>query len=147
VKLFLDTNVVMDTLAQRQPWAPEATRVMARIARGEQQGFVAAHTISTMFYLLRKALGSEGALTALRDLVKIVRVVQVDHDTVLQALALGWKDFEDALQVICAINNDSDVFITRDPRDFAPSPIRVLSPQEFLAQHQALGSGDAADHA
>lgn len=142
MKVFLDTNVIVDVLAQRQPWAPASTRVLARIAAGRHGGFVAAHTVTTAFYLLRKHIGTERALAALQDLVKIVRVVNVDHDTVVQALALGWKDFEDAVQTVCAVGIDADVFITRDPRDFAPSPVRVLSPQEFLAQDHALESTD-----
>lgn len=141
MRVFLDTNVVIDTLAQRKPWAAAATRVMAQTAAGKHEGFVAAHTVTTAFYLLRKALGGPRALAALQDLVKIVRVAEVDHDMVVQALALGWKDVEDALQIICAVNLDADVFITRDARDFAPSPIRVRTPDEFLADLEAR-SGD-----
>jgi len=137
VRLFLDANVVIDTLAQRKPWAAAATRVMAEIAAGEHEAFVAAHTVTTAFYLLRKALGGPRAVSALQDLVRIVRVADVNHDMIEQALALGWKDVEDALQVICAMNVDADVFITRDARDFAPSPIQVRTPAEFLGEFEA----------
>ncbi len=52
----------------------------------------------------------------------------------LQALALGWKDFEDALQAVCAINVEADILVTRDPRDFISLPIAVASPGEAYAQ-------------
>jgi predicted nucleic acid-binding protein len=141
VKLFIDTNVVLDVLMQREPWARSSTRVLALLADGAHEGFVAAHTFATLHYLLRKETGSPRAVTTLLDLVRLVRVAPVDHDLVVQALSLSWKDFEDALQVVCAIDVDAAVLVTRNPRDFLSSPIQVMDPDQLLAHLDAQGTG------
>jgi predicted nucleic acid-binding protein len=141
VKLFIDTNVVLDVLMQREPWARSSTRVLALLADNMHEGFVGAHTFSTLHYMMRKASGAPRTVTALLDLIKLVRVAPLDHELVVQALALPWKDFEDALHTVCAINIDADVLVTRNPRDFLASPIRVMDPDELLSHLQALATG------
>jgi len=134
LKLFLDTNVVLDVLAVRQPWAADASALLSLVDGETVKAFVAAHTVSTLDYMLAKSIGRRRANAALVDLVKLVRVAEVNHEIVLQALALGWKDFEDALQAVCAINVEADILVTRDPRDFLGLPIAVASPGEAYAQ-------------
>ena len=134
MKLFLDTNVLLDVLAVREPWAADASALLSLVDGETVKAFVAAHTVSTLDYMLAKAIGRRRANAALVDLVKLVRVAEVNHEIVLQALALGWKDFEDALQAVCAINVEADILVTRDPRDFLGLPIAIASPGEVCSQ-------------
>jgi predicted nucleic acid-binding protein len=133
VKLFLDTNVVLDVLAQRKPWVQEAATLLSLIEAGGVDGLVAPHGVATIHYLLTKWQDRSRASQALADLTRIVRVAPLDHDAVLQALALGWPDFEDALQAVCAQNAGADHFVTRDPDGFSKSAIPPLPPSEALA--------------
>ncbi len=133
MRLFLDTNVVIDFLAQRQPWAAASTQIFALLSAGEHEGYVAPHTFTTAHYLMRKQLGTQRTAGALIDLVNVVKVSPLTHESVVQALALAWKDFEDALQVVSALTVDADCFVTRNPRDLLASPITVMDPQELLA--------------
>jgi predicted nucleic acid-binding protein len=137
LKLFLDTNVVLDVLADREPFAEDAAGVLSVIERGEAEGFVAAHTATTVFYLLQKELGLRRAKRALMDILKLVGVVAVDHDRLLQALAMNWKDFEDAVQAACAAKIDADYIITRNQDDFSGAEVPTRSPAEYLALHGA----------
>jgi predicted nucleic acid-binding protein len=130
----LDTNVVLDVLVERHPWFSNSAALLSLVESGEAEAMVAAHTISTLHYLLSKELGRQRAAAALVDLVRLVRVAAVDHDIVVRALSLGWSDVEDAMQAVCAMEVDADVFVTRDPRDFASLPITVASPGEAYAQ-------------
>jgi predicted nucleic acid-binding protein len=133
VKLFLDTNVVLDVLANREPFADEAAVVLSLIERGEAKGFVAAHTVTTLHYLLQRAVGGRKARRALADVLKLVEVVAVDHDRLLQALGMNWKDFEDAVQAACAQKADVDYLVTRNPADFAKAYVDVVTPSQLLA--------------
>ena len=83
-------------------FADEAAVVLSLIERGDAEGFIAAHTVTTLHYLLQRAVGGRKARRALADVLKLVEVVAVDHDRLLQALGMNWKDFEDAVQAACA---------------------------------------------
>lgn len=139
MRLFLDTNVLLDVLARREPWVHDAATLLSLIEAGRASAFVAPHGLATIHYLIAKWQDRHGADQALADVMRIARVAPLDHDTVLRALALGWPDFEDALQAACAQNVDADHLVTRDPDDFARSPVPPISPPEVLALIDAQG--------
>ena len=133
MKILLDVNVVLDVLADREPFADDATAVLAIVEAKKVRGYVAAHTTTTLFYLLQKQLGAKRARTALSYLLRIVDVVAVDEDRIRHALAMGWTDFEDAVQAACAEKAEVDYLVTRDKAGFRRAAVRVLSPSEFFA--------------
>jgi predicted nucleic acid-binding protein len=133
VKLFVDTNVVLDVLAQREPWFKDSSRLLAHIEEGRATGHIAAHTLTTLHYLLSKHLGQQKTAAVLIDLIALLQVEPVDVQALQQALALGWGDFEDAVQAVTAVRCQADYLLTRNPRDFKQSPVPVITPSEFLA--------------
>jgi predicted nucleic acid-binding protein len=133
MRLFLDTNVVLDVLADRKPYADDAAFVLSAIERGDAEGFIAAHTATTIFYLLQRDVGQRRANRALTDVLKLLEVVPVDHDRLLHAMAMRWKDFEDAVQAACAVEAEVDYFVTRNTSDFAKSDLDVITPAELVA--------------
>jgi predicted nucleic acid-binding protein len=133
VRLFFDLNVVLDVLARRQPWFEHSAAVLSLVDGTETEGFVAAHTVTTLTYLLSKYHGRERTAAALIDLLSLVRAVNVDHERLLAALSLGWSDFEDAVQAVCALGISADYLITRDPKGFPALSIPVATPSELLA--------------
>ncbi|MBI2073462.1 MAG: PIN domain-containing protein [Gemmatimonadetes bacterium] len=132
MKLLLDINVIVDVLARRKPWVDDAAAVLSLLDDARAEGFVAVHTITTIEYLLTKDLNRKRAAAALVDLLRLVRVVPVDHDMILKALSLGWKDFEDAVQAVCALEIGADYVVSRDPEDFSSFSIPVVTPSELL---------------
>lgn len=135
MRIFLDANVVLDVLADRAPFADDSARVLARVETGAATGLVAAHTVTTLFCLLDRRLGRPEARAAIRTLLRLLEVVPVDEDRLLQALDLSLGDFEDAVQAACAEKAEADVLITRNARDFEGANLEIASPSEFLAAH------------
>jgi predicted nucleic acid-binding protein len=139
VKLFLDINVILDVLAKREPWFDDSAAVLSLLDTEEFEGVAASHSITTLFYLASKHLGSRRATAKILDLLKLVSIAPLDQDTILRGLALGWSDFEDALQMLCADAAGADYLVTRNTRDFESDSIPVVTPAELLAGLQAQG--------
>jgi predicted nucleic acid-binding protein len=133
VKVLLDVNVLFDFLSDREPFADDATLILSAIERTRLQGFVAAHTITTLYFLLQRAAGRRKARKAISDLLTLLDVVAVDHQRLLQALAMNWKDFEDAVQAACAVAVEVDYLVTRNEADFRRASVEVVSPAELVA--------------
>jgi predicted nucleic acid-binding protein len=136
MKLFLDANVVLDVLARREPHFSDSVQVLSLVESGAAEGFIAAHTVTTLYYLLHRKIGPARTNTALMDLVRVLRIVPVDQDRILQAFAMEWDDLEDALQAACAGKAEADYLLTRDRRGFAAAHVIALSPAEFLALYR-----------
>ena len=139
MRLFLDTNVTLDVLAKRQPWLHDSATVLSLLESDEFDGIVAAHSITTLYYLCVKELGRDQATAALVALLKLVSVAPLDQDTILKAIALGWRDFEDAIQMLSAADANADYLVTRNASDFKASPIPVVSPSELLGILRSQG--------
>ena len=133
MRLLLDVNVILDVLAKREPWFEDSAAVLSLLEADEFEGIAAAHSVTTLFYLASKHLGQRRATARLLDLLKLISVAPVDQDTILKGLALGWSDFEDALQMLCATTASADYLVTRNKRDFDSDSIPVVSPAELLA--------------
>ena len=131
--LLLDLNVVLDVLQRREPHYEASARIWAAVEEGHLRGFVAAHSVTTLFYLLTRYLDRNQALAAIHDLVDVFSVAAVDESVVRRALSYGWKDFEDAVQMAAAAGAGADFLITRNPKDFATGPVAVLQPAELPA--------------
>jgi predicted nucleic acid-binding protein len=134
VKWLIDANVVLDVLTDRQPWADHSAEVLARVERGEATGYLAAHTVTTLHYLLSTHRSSERARKHTRVLLRLFEIVAVDEDRLLQALDLDLPDFEDAVQAACAERQGVDVLVTRNEADFAGLGLEVLSPVALLSR-------------
>jgi len=133
MKVFLDTNVILDVLANREPFVSDSAAVLSLAESRKVEGFVAAHAVTTLFYLLRREIGGAKARNVLMDLFRVVEIVAVDQDRIYQAMAMDWDDFEDAVQASCAAKVEAEYLLTRDQGDFRGSHVPVLSPAEFVA--------------
>ncbi len=134
-KIFLDTDVVLDHLADRQPFAEYAHRLLALAETGELTVCVSALSFSNLYYLLRKLKGHGEALALLGKLRLLVRVSAVTETAVQAALSSSFKDFEDAIQYFAAkAEGGNSAIVTRNKADYSTSEIPVYSPDEFLAQ-------------
>lgn len=132
-RILIDVNVVLDVLADREPFAEDSAAVLAEVEAGSLQGYLAAHTVTTLHFLLTRHLGKARARRALSDLLSLVELVPVDQDRIRHALAADWADFEDAVQAACAEKAGVDYLVTRNKRDFKKSAIKAVTPAELLA--------------
>lgn len=132
-RVLLDINVILDVLADREPFSDDAAAVLGRIESGNLEGFLAAHTVTTLHFLLAKHLGKARTRKVLTDLLRIVDLAPVDEDQIRHALAANWADFEDAVQAACAEGVGAGYLVTRNKRDFRKSVVQTLTPAELLA--------------
>lgn len=132
-RFLLDVNVVLDVLLDRRPFAEPASALWATAENGAAEGFLAAHALTTLHYLNAKAVGPRMARDTTEALLSVFEVAAVDKAVLGDAVQLGWSDFEDAVTAAAARRSRCDVLVTRNPRDFKRSPVRVLSPSEVVA--------------
>lgn len=131
--LLVDTNVVLDVILKRAPWARDAVRVLDAISRGKVRGFVAGHAVTTVHYVVAKEADRTKANTAVGDILQVLTVVTVGATELHRALAMGLGDFEDAVQAAACLTAGADYVVTRNGKDFKGAPVATRTPGEILA--------------
>ena len=119
--ILIDTNIIIDALADREPYATDVKQIMEKCATREITGVLAAHSITNLFYILRKEFSQEE-----RNEKRIIAALENEM----------FSDFEDGLQEECAVASMADYLVTRNPSDFKHSRIKVILPNEFLRKMQ-----------
>lgn len=133
MKIFIDTNVVLDVLAQRAPFYDDSRRVWNLVERRDVKGYLSAASFTDIFYILRKHLETQRAFDTLSKLLMVFSIASVSERDIRMALLLGGRDFEDTLQVVCAKRIQAAYLITRDKEDFGDAEgIKIVAPKEFL---------------
>ena len=133
LKVLFDLNVILDLLQRREPFYAASARVLACAETGTVEGWVAAHSLTTLFYLLTKYQSVEQARVTLSELLNFLSVATVDRAVIEGALNLPYQDFEDAVQMVAAVRSGVQYLVTRDVQDFKFGPLPVLQPAELLA--------------
>jgi predicted nucleic acid-binding protein len=133
IKVLVDLNVLLDVLAAREPFLGAAASVWAAVETQLVEGLVAAHSLTTLHYLLARHTSRKQSRAAMEDLLRVFSVASVDEEVIRSALDLGWGDFEDGVQMAAAYLAGADYLVTRDPKDFSGGPVPVLQPEAFLA--------------
>lgn len=132
--LLIDANVILSYITNRKPGVEEARKIMDYCRRSEIEGYIAFHTVSIVWYVLRKRPQSERR-PALFDLCELLTVTGASHRDVLDAIMDdSFPDFEDCLQEKCAKNINADFIVTENVRDFATSKILALTPKDMIAR-------------
>ena len=135
--ILIDTNIIIDALADREPYATDAKQIMEKCATREITGVLVAHSIPNLFYILRKEFSQEERRYLLKNLCKIFQVSELNEKRIIAALENEmFSDFEDGLQEECAVASMADYLVTRNPSDFKHSRIKVILPNEFLRKMQ-----------
>ncbi len=130
--VLIDLNVLLDVLQKREPFFAASAGLLAAAETGRVQGFVAAHSITTLFYLIQKSKSPADARAIITNLLQFLRIVPVDQGTIEQALNLDFRDFEDAVQMISAVQSKMDCLVTRNIKDYQPALLPVMQPVDFL---------------
>ena len=133
LRILVDVNVVLDVLTKRDPHYEPSAAVWALVEREVVEGMIAAHTVTTVHYLVAKHLGCGQANVVISKLLRVFSVASIDQDVLLTALGLGWRDFEDAVQMAAALDMRADYLVTRNPQDFKDELVRVILPGDLVA--------------
>jgi predicted nucleic acid-binding protein len=129
MKILLDINVILDIFLDRAPHAAASSAVWAAIEKGHVAGVLAAHAVTTIHYILKGQVGGAVARNTVESILRVLDVAAVDTQVICRALQFGWVDFEDAVTAAAAESADCEAIVSRDPKGFPRSPIRVLSPE------------------
>lgn len=132
MRVLLDLNVLLDFLLDRVPWNADAAEIWKAHHEQRLMAVVSVASLPTLFYLVQRAEEREYALDSIRLVFDELEIAWVDSATVQSALVMPGPDFEDNLQIACAVQQQVDAVVTRDPVDFIASPVPVMSPKELL---------------
>ena len=133
MRVLLDTNVVLDVLLQREPHVAVSAAVLGVVESGVVTGLIGATTVTTIHYLLEKALGARRARRHVETLLSLCEVAPVTEEVLREALALGFADYEDAVLHEAARHAKAQGIVTRDQQGFKRSELPVYTPDELLA--------------
>jgi len=134
MNVLVDTNVVLDVLLKRSPFYQDSFKIFQLIDQERIHGCLSASSITDIFYLLRKDQHNYGEVyRIMEELTSLFSVVPVSETTIADALALRWKDFEDAVQYMAAKENSITHIITRNKADYETIDINCISPAEFTS--------------
>ena len=131
--VFVDTDIILDLLARREPFYLPAARLFSLADRKEVTICISSITFANLFYILRKEMPPVKAKEVLKKFKQLVTVLPVDDRVVTQVLDAGFSDFEDALQYYTAMTKGISCLITRNVRDYRHATITICSAEEFLA--------------
>jgi predicted nucleic acid-binding protein len=131
--VLIDINILLDVLQKREPFYGTSAGLLAAVETGQVQGYVAAHSLTTLFYLIQKGKSSAEARATITNLLQFIKIAPLDQSTIEQALNLDTRDFEDAVQMISAVQCKADCLVTRNVKDYQPALLPVLQPVDFLA--------------
>lgn len=130
--LLIDTNIILDYLLKRMPFYQDAKSVIKMCCKEDVHGYIALHTVTTLWYIMRK-IPDDTRRLALKSLCEVLTVTGTTHDEVMNALDnADFKDFEDCIQTKCAKSISADYIVTRNKADFTLSEIKAVSPQELF---------------
>jgi predicted nucleic acid-binding protein len=131
LKILLDTNIVLDVLMDRMPFADSAVELFSKVEDGTIIGYLCGTTITTVYYLASKEVGTARAQEEIRKLLTIFEVAPVNRPVLESALAAEFNDFEDAVIHEAACHVGADAIVTRNQKDFRKSRIPVYSSEEM----------------
>ena len=131
MRLFLDTNIIIDVLSKREGYTDSLT-VLKCCETGVVEGWVSAATITDVMYILRKHINPQQIRDAVRRLLLIVDVCSVLKSDINAAFLSDIADVEDAVQASCAARIKADYIVTRNIKDFISSPIKAVLPSSIF---------------
>jgi len=135
VNVFLDTNVVLDVFAKRQPFYADSARVWALAERGKIHGLLSALGMTNLYYVVQRLSSRKAAMEMLRTVRGSVALTPCDGSVLNLAIDAGFGDFEDAVQYFSARAAGADVLVTRDTGHFPEDDLSAMTPAAFLAAH------------
>jgi predicted nucleic acid-binding protein len=130
--LFIDTNIILDLLAQRMPFYTDAAKLFSLADRKKIKLSISALCLADAHYILLKQNPDLEVRSILRRFKILVTVLPLDNKITDLALNSEFRDFEDAIQYYTAIENDQDLIITRNQSDFRESKLPVMTAGEFI---------------
>ena len=135
MKIFLDTNILIDYLSRREPFFEPAALLLQLGKRKKCQLMVSSLSFATASFILQAhyKMSHRAIVTLFAKIVDLCHITTVNTHTVQDAIESDFEDFEDALQYYSAMNEKADCIVTRNKQDFSTSKIAVYAPMELMS--------------
>jgi predicted nucleic acid-binding protein len=132
--IFLDTNVLIDFLADRRPFSLAVAKIFDLSFFGNIKIYISAISYNNIYYILRQSLSNNETIKLLNELCEMTEIADVTKSIIKKSLQTEFKDFEDSIQFNCALSlNKIDFIVTRDTKDFRKSTLPVMTPEEAVS--------------
>lgn len=131
-RILVDTNIIIDLLTKRREFYIPASELFTLADKKEIKLAISSLAFANIFYLLSKELNDEKAKEILRKFKLLVKILPMDDKIIDLSLNSGFKDFEDAIQYFTAIENNLEIIITRNLKDFKLAKIPVMTTENYL---------------
>lgn len=139
--IFLDTNVIIDILADRKPFSIAGAKLFDHAENGKINLFISALSYSNIYYIIRKTCSHKEMLMTLKDLEALIETIDVTKQIISKSLHSDFKDFEDSIQYYTALSNKKiTAIVTRNGKDFKKSDLAILTPEEALSIIESASS-------
>jgi len=132
MKIFLDTNVILDVLTKRENFYINSAKVLTFVTEKIVSGYISAITINNIYYILRKLKDKETAKNFIAEILEYFEVIPLTKDILSQAIKINIPDFEDGIQFFSALDSRCDFLITRNNKDYPKIGIKIITPSEFI---------------
>ena len=132
--VLIDTDILLDCCLNREPYISDSIKILQLCELQKIQGYTTPVILSNLFYILRKNNSLEKVKLFIENLLKLLKVVDMNQQVVSEALVSGLKDFEDAMQYFSAVQHpEISILLTRNRKDFEGNELSILSPSELLS--------------
>jgi predicted nucleic acid-binding protein len=131
-KVFVDTDIIYDLLAQREPFYSSAALLFTQADEGKVQIFISALSLANIHCLLSRQKSENLAKQILRKFKLLVQIVPLNEKIIDLALNSEFEDFEDAIQYFSALQSETEILLTRNLKDYKKAQISVLTARDFI---------------
>ena len=131
-KLLIDSDIILDVLAQRDTFYEAAAEIFDLGYAKKLDLYTTAVALANVFYILRKKYRTEKSIETLKKLRLIMKILPLTEKTVDETLISKFKDFEDGLQYFSAKENNIQVIITKNVKDYKEKDILIQTAEEYI---------------
>ena len=133
-KLFLDSDVLLDLLLDRQPFSKDIVELIETSIDSDIKLYSSPISITNIHYIIGRLENQKKADSQIKKILKIVSIENIGQKVIDIASSSRFKDFEDSVQNYCAAESGHRMIITRNTKDFKESELSILTPKEYLAK-------------
>ena len=137
-KVFLDSDVILDLLTEREPHLEAVINLFIEIQNKKISAYTSPVVIANVFYIMARHTNKDRALKALIKIKSLIKVLSCGDDEIELALSSDFTDFEDSIQYYTALNHKIDFIITRNVKDYKNANMNVLTPLEYIASKKDI---------
>jgi predicted nucleic acid-binding protein len=129
-RIWLDTNVVLDVIFERDGFVEEASELFLLHEAAEVEIIISTLSLANIAYVVKKR--SKDLFLVIAGLLKWITVVNLERAHFEKNVNSAFRDFEDGLQYFSAADVARiEAIITRNTKDFK-SLIPVFTLAQFL---------------